>query len=631
MCGIAGVVFFESGRAADAARLKRMAAALRHRGPDDEGFYQSAGVGFAHRRLSIIDLSGGKQPLSNEDQTVWTICNGEIFNYKDLAKDLTAKGHHLKTQSDCEVLAHLYEQYGEGFVEKLRGQFALALWDDKRKTLVLARDHVGEKPLYVYQDAEKIIFASELKAIVAYGDLSLDLNWSGLGHYLKLGYFPNPSTHILKIQKIKPAHFMVMRNGKVDTAPYWTMPRPTEATGRQRFEDICDELHEQVLEATKIRLMSDVPLGAFLSGGVDSSLIVALMTQATSATVKTFSIAFGESAYNEAPYARRVADQLHTEHHEIAVDYKIRDLIEQILTHFDEPFADSSAIPQYLVCQAARRHVTVAISGDAGDEFFGGYTRFVARKLAAIFLQMPSGFRRTLEVSLQGLWGPRHLYSGPARGPIAKALRFIRLAHYYEEHPAASTLPFFDAQLSKALLGEDLWRRQEYVNPLQMLFGEPSDVPLSTEAQVARHMYVDQNSYLTDDILVKVDRMSMIHALEVRSPLLDCRLIEWAARLPLDLKVRGFQTKYALKRLAEKWIPRDIVHRPKQGFAVPIPQWFRGELRGYVRDELASTRLNFLQRTAIERILTEHEQGQCDWSQQIWALLSLKAAYIIPV
>lgn len=617
MCGIAGIYYFNGEKRVDQASLKAMADALVHRGPDDDGYFHMDSLGFAHRRLSIIDLAGGHQPLFNEDKSIALICNGEVFDFRPQQAALQAKGHRLATHSDSEVIVHLYEDHGIDVLQHLRGQYALALYDQKKKTLLLARDRVGEKPLYYYRDAQRIIFASEMKAILALKGLQLTKNFAGIPHYLRDGYFAGDQTQFCEIKKLPPGHFLKITDGVVGVPEaYWQMPPlATSAAGPVDFSQTLQALDQHIREAIAIRMVSDVPLGAFLSGGVDSSLVVAIMQQLSTQKVKTFNISFRESEFDEAPYARQVAAHLGTEHHEIPVDYQIRDLIEKVLRHFDEPFADSSAIPTYLVSQAAKRFVTVVLSGDAGDEFFMGYRRYLGRKLSATYNQLPAILRRSVFNISRRAIKDESVYIGHSVKKMF--LRFLYSAHYYEQFPDGSVLPFFtDAEMKNLL-------KPEIVASLGLRETPETVEHLATTEALARMVRADQMHYLPEDILVKVDRMSMFHALEVRPPLLDHKLVAFAAGLPLGFKLHGRTGKYILKKLSERYLPKEIIYRRKQGFAIPISQWWKGELRDLLHDELIC-RESFYNRATLETMVAQHESGRADYGQHFWALLALR-------
>lgn len=620
MCGIAGIYYFKGKQKVDQAALKAMADALVHRGPDDAGYFNVDTLGFAHRRLSIIDLTGGHQPLFNEDKTISLVCNGEVFDFKRQQEALRAKGHHLATQSDSEVIVHLYEDHGVEVLQQLRGQYAFALYDQKNRTFILARDRIGEKPLYYYLDHERIVFASEMKAILALKDLSLTQNFSGVPHYLRDGYFAGDQTQFSEIKKLRPGHFLKISNGQV-FAPeaYWQMPQlATGSKGHVDFDQSLNDLDRHIREAIAIRMVSDVPLGAFLSGGVDSSLVVALMQQLSSQKVKTFNISFRESSFDEAPYARQVAAHLGTEHHEIPVDYQIRDLIEKVLRHFDEPFADSSAIPTYLVSQAAKRFVTVVLSGDAGDEFFMGYRRYLGRKLSATYNQIPRALRQCVYNLSRRAIKDESVYIGHSVKKMF--LRFLHSANYYEQFPDGSVLPFFTDAEMRGLL------RPDVVEKMGLSVSGITAQHLAITEALARMVRADQMHYLPEDILVKVDRMSMFHALEVRPPLLDHRLVEFAAGLPIEFKLHGRTGKYILKKLSERYLPKEIIYRKKQGFAIPISQWWKRELRELLHDLLIN-RESIYNRPVLEKMVADHESGQADYGQHFWALLALRFGF----
>jgi asparagine synthase (glutamine-hydrolysing) len=620
MCGIGGKIYLDPARAVEPEVLERMSAVLAHRGPDDAGLYRQGPVGLVHRRLSIIDLSpAGHQPMANEDESCWIVFNGEIYNFQALREDLVRRGHRFRSRTDTEVVLHSYEEQGAGCVEALRGMFAFAIWDARRRQLVLARDRLGKKPLAYQWDGEAFRFASEVKAIFQDPALAPRPDPLALSRYLTFGYVPSPSSAFQGIRRLPPAHVLVWREGRVEIRRYWRLrpdQRRTQPEAAWR-----EELLARLEEAVRIRLVSDVPLGAFLSGGIDSSAIVAMMCRAAG-RVKTFSVGFGEPEYDELAAARLVAERFGTEHHELVVRPDAAGILPTLAWHYDEPFADSSAVPTYYIARMTRRHVTVALNGDAGDENFGGYERYAALRLAAAVDRCPGApaVRGALRAGL-ALW-PR---TGRRGGLLTRGRRFLEglseeparrygrwMAHFVGAEKARLCTPEF---LAAAGAADDL-------DPLLTAYRE-SRAPDPADAAMA----ADIALYLPDDLLVKVDIATMANSLEARSPFLDHPLMEFAAAIPADLKIRGRATKLLLKRALRDLLPEAILQRSKRGFGVPIDHWLRGELRELARETLLSPQAlerGYLRRGAVERLLDEHGRGAANWHPQLWNLLMLE-------
>ena len=618
MCGICGKAGSDTAQSNLRGLVSNMAETLRHRGPDGHGVYVDGSVGLGVRRLSIIDLETGNQPISNEDESVWIVFNGEIYNHLDLRRELESKGHRFKTASDTEAIVHLYEEVAERCVDRLRGMFAFAVWDAGRRRLFLARDRIGQKPLYYSFTDGELRFGSEMKSLLADPHQDTELDPEALDLYFTHGFVPSPRTIFRTIRKLPPAHYAIFEGGRLTLTRYWQVTYGVGG-GRVQESEYLAELRELLTEAVRVRLMSDVPLGAFLSGGVDSSLVVALMGQASDAPVETFSIGFEEESYNELAPARQVAKHLSTDHHELIVRSDLDDLIPRLAHHFDEPFADASAIPTYHVSKMGRQHVKVALTGDAGDEVFAGYRRYQARRLAEQFNRLPGAVRRgVVERLVRRLPEPTTYYGSSW---TKKLKRFVEYCAVVAERPNTSRAPIFDARRKAALYSSEL--RADLASTGTE--DDPGDLALeaSGEDVVSRMMYTDLMTYLPDDILTKVDRMSMAVSLEVRSPLLDHKVVEFMARVPIDLKLRGLTTKYLLKKIAGELLPAGIVRRPKQGFMVPLAAWFRGEQYGFVRDALLGSRCRdlYYNGPAVERLLAEHHRGQDDHSARLWTLL----------
>lgn len=606
MCGIVGIVDFK-GRAVDRADIDRMNGRIVHRGPDDAGTWVDGPVGLGMRRLAIIDLSGGRQPMFNETGTLVTVFNGEIYNHPEIRAGLLARGHHLGSHSDTEVIPHLYEEKGAELLGELTGMFAIALWDRAEQRLLLARDRLGEKPLYYLWQDGRLVFASELKAIRELG-LCGEISREAVRYYMNYGYVPAPLTIYSNVRKLRPGHRLIAEAGQVRVEPYWEVR--FEPREELQEEAALEELRDLLGRSVRRQLISDVPLGAFLSGGVDSSTIVALMSEFAGSAVRTFSIAFDDESHNEAPYAHAVAERFGTRHTVHTVRPEIRDTIDPILDQFDEPFADSSAIPTYYLCGMAREHVTVALSGDGGDEVFTGYSRYGAFLRKRPLYRIPAPIRRVACGAVSGLLpqGARgkRFFRSLTLDPLADyvigsaelTLESLLTADYRERSPDAAVLE----------LAEDVFRRNR-----------TTDLDA-----ICLH---DLVLYLPDDILTKVDRMSMAVSLEVRVPILDHAVVEWGARLPARLRVRGGVRKYLLKRLLERHLPRDHVHRDKKGFAVPIGRWFRKELRDLVEDRLSPTQVGqagVLQPSAVEYLLEQHQTGARDFESLLWRIFVIQ-------
>lgn len=618
MCGILGV-YYSDNRQVNRALLSRMNATMTHRGPDGDGFYFEPGIGLAHRRLSIIDLAGGKQPLCNEDGRVWITFNGEIYNFQELRKELETSGHRFSTDSDTEVIVHAYEEFGDSCVEHLRGMFAFAIWDGRRQRLFLARDRVGIKPLYYYSDEGQLIFASELKAICANSTVAQEIDLAALREYLLYGYIPCDKVIFQRAQKLLPGHFLVVernpQSGKLSqkVEQYWDLQFCPEHSLSE--QDWIEGFRQLLYETVKLHLVSDVPLGAFLSGGLDSSCVVAVMSSLMNAPVKTFSVGFAEEDFSELPYARLVANLYETEHHELLVRPDAIELLPTLARQFDEPFGDSSAIPTYLVSKLARKHVTVSLSGDGGDELFGGYRRY-AHTMATLGLQnklrfLPASLRMTMFSTLTNRL-PSHI-----RG--AGLLRRMGMST-------------FDTYMDIAYCQSQTWLSALLHADINAVLNSNGQSDLfrtffrgvKTNDDLTRMQYLDTKTYLPEDILTKVDRTSMLTSLEARVPLLDHKILEFVARIPANLKFRQGQGKYIFKRFLQGLLPPELLTRHKMGFGVPLVHWFKSDLEGYARDILLSQRSKergYFNPSFIEGMLVEHKKGQLDRSQDIWRLL----------
>ena len=643
MCGITGV-FYRNGDKVDPNLLVRMTRTVAHRGPDEEGYFLNATtgtswntgepgappapvrgridrgagyVGLGHRRLAIIDLSSGQQPLANEDGTIWVTYNGEIYNFKSLVAELEALGHRFRTRSDTEVIVHAWEQWGEEAVKRFRGMFTFAVWDERRQLLWLARDRVGKKPLYYLLDDDRIVFASEIKAILEMPGVSRELDLTALSDYLSLLYVPSPKTIFKSIQKLPAAHQLVVGRDRVKLSRYWDLS----------FEDPHDEPEARMIEelrgiledATRMRMISEVPLGAFLSGGVDSSAVVAMMARSSERPVLTNSISFSVAKYNEIDYARRVAGFYGADHHEFHVTPEAIPVVEKLAWHYDEPFADSSAVPTYYVSQTARQRVTVALSGDGGDENFAGYRRYYfdqrenfVRGLLPEFLRRPlfGGLGRLYPKAdyLPRVFRGKAFLSNVARDPVDAY--FFSVSAFHEDDKAA-------------VLGGDVSRQLADYRTADLF----RDVYRSAPApdHLSRLQYLDIQTYLCEDILTKVDRASMAVSLEVRCPILDHVFMEYAARIPSRLKLVGTDGKHIFKKALKGYVPDDILYRPKMGFGVPVAEWLRRDLKDYARDLVLggdATR-RYLSRPAVERLWREHGSGLRNYATELWVIMML--------
>lgn len=616
MCGICGI--FEPGRetAIDPCVVKRMADSIRHRGPDDDGYYCAPEIGLGHRRLSIIDVDGGHQPLSNEDGSIWIVYNGEVYNFEELNRRYLSSGHTFRTRCDTETIVHLYEELGEACFAELRGMFALALWDGRKKKLLLARDRLGKKPLFYSWDRGRLVFGSEIKALLAVPGVSRELEPSAISDYFTYQYIPAPKTIYRDIRKLRAAHYLVATAAGIRESAYWDIrfDQPCELSEGEW----CERFLEEFRAAVKMRLVSDVPLGAFLSGGLDSSSVVALMNS-YQRPVTTCSIGFAEESYDEARNAREFAGRLGARHFEEMVQPHAVNLVPKLAWHYDEPFADSSAVPTYYVSQVARRHVTVALSGDGGDENFAGYRRYKfdvwENRLRSV---VPGPLRRNVFGPLGDMypkldWAPRVIrakstFQSLARDPIEG---------YY--HSISCCPP----ALKGRLLGADLCRELNGYDSLDVMRRHYDRA--NTPDPLSRIQYVDMKMYLTDDILVKVDRASMAHSLEVRCPLLDHKLMELIAQIPSRLKLRNGQGKYIFKKSLERVLPREVLTRPKMGFSMPVAEWFRGELREFAAGMLFERKDELLNSAFLMNCWKQHQRGQRDWSALLWCALMFRA------
>ncbi|MFE0329232.1 asparagine synthase (glutamine-hydrolyzing) [Streptomyces sp. NPDC003753] len=616
MCGVAGMV---SRTSPDPAAVKEMCDLLAHRGPDGEGFHTGDHVALGMRRLAVIDVSGGDQPVYNEDRSVVAVFNGEIYNYAELRRDLLRRGHTFRTNSDSECIVHLYEEHGETLVDHLRGMFAIALWDGRRERLLLARDRVGKKPLYYRESHGSLAFASELKAIVVTAPDRREVDPVALHHYLTYQYVPAPWSILSGVRKLPPGSLLIWQGGRARVRRYWTLDfSPAAVTSEQ---EAAERTRELLLEATRIRMVSERPLGAFLSGGIDSSAVVAAMARISGEPVKTFSIGFDDDRFDERAHARAVARRYGTEHHEFVVDASALDVLPTLAWYFDEPFADSSAIPSFYVAQLSRRQVTVVLNGDGGDETFGGYTRY-ARLSHLERFRVPRAAQPALRHLGRGL-----LATVPAGSRVGRAGLALTVLGETPQRRYARMMSYFSPEQKQRLYTERLRKATSGIDSYRLLdeaFGASRAVD-----RVNQLMDVDVNSYLPGDLLVKVDITTMANSLEARSPFLDHHLMEWAAGLPADLKVRRGTTKYLLKKAMRDWLPHEVLHRPKQGFGVPLAHWLRTDLRDVAWDVLTdrtAVERGFFRPAAVRTMLEGHQAGE-NHARQLWALMQFELWY----
>ncbi len=622
MCGLVGIFDSSGRRPIDRALLARMNDSLRHRGPDDSGLHLAPGIGLGHRRLSIIDLAGGHQPLFNEDGSVAVVYNGEIYNFRELSEDLIGRGHQFRTRCDTEVIVHAWEEWGEACVERFRGMFAFAIWDAGRETLFLARDRLGIKPLYYAELAGgTILFASELKALLEHPDLPRRIDPLAVEDYFAYGYVPDPKTIYLGVAKLAPGHVVAFRRGRPSIGPrqYWDVEFGDAGAGE---DEVRDELIPRLRETVDIRMIADVPLGAFLSGGVDSSAIVAMMAELASGPVSTCSISFGDPEYDESRFAAEVAERYRTRHRVHQVDSDGFDLVDRLAGFYDEPFADSSALPTYHVCALARRDVTVALSGDGGDEVFAGYRRYRWHHYEQrVRKRVPSAMRAPLFGALGALypkldWAPKPLrakstFQALARNPVEG---------YFD------SVSILNDGLRQRLYSAGMSRDLQGYHAVELLRRHMEAAPAGDD--LARVQYADLKTYLPGDILTKVDRASMANSLEVRVPILDHHFVEWAAGLRPGLKLRGRESKYVFKKALEPYVPASVLNRPKMGFAVPLASWFRGPLRERMGAAVTSGALaetGMFDLAFLGKLVEQHRSGLRDHSAPLWALLMFEA------
>jgi len=618
MCGIVGFVR-NDGKAVDEALLARMNDAIRHRGPDEDGFYVDGSVGLAMRRLAIIDLKSGQQPIHNRDKTAWIVFNGEIYNYLELREKLEKLGHTFYTNSDTEAIVHAYDQYGSDCPKHLRGMFVFAIWDRRTQELFLARDRVGKKPLLYAEVNGQLVFGSEFNALLLHPDISREIQPEAIDCYLSFMCVPAPLTAYKSIRKLEPGHWLRWRKGEVTIERYW---QPDFSQKLDIGEEEAGERAVEILrDAVKVRLMSEVPLGAFLSGGIDSSAVVALMAQESSEKVKTFSIGFDEQDFSELHHAKRVAEHIGAEHHEFIVRPDAMEILPLLVEHYGEPYADSSALPTYYVARETRKYVTVALNGDGGDESFAGYERYAAMHLADSYRRVPKFVRESIIKQAVGLIPT----SETRRSRVRSAKRFLHAASLSKVDRYMRWISTFDTP-AKTLLYSDEFKHATTAGYAKS-FIEPWFVTANGSGIVDASLLTDIMTYLPNDLLAKVDIASMAVSLEARSPFLDHHVIEFAASLPERYKLRGLTTKYLLKKVLRKLLPSENLNRRKMGFGVPIGHWFRGKMQPFLREIVLSEKA--LQRglfkpEKVKQLIELHTRGERDYSHQLWTLLMLE-------
>lgn len=619
MCGIVG--FVNAGKkSAEREIIEKMNTCIVHRGPDEDGFFVKDSVALGMRRLAIIDLAGGQQPIFNADKTKAIVFNGEIYNFQELRADLEKRGHKFYTNSDTEAIIHLYDEFGADCVKYLRGMFAFAIWDDADKSLFVARDRVGKKPvLYSHQSNGDLIFGSEFAALLAHPNVSREVNREAIHHYLTFICVPAPLTGFAQIRKLEPAHWLRWKDGEIETQRYWSLNYSKKIKISEA--DAIEETTRILREATKLRLISEVPLGAFLSGGVDSSTVVALMAQESEKAVKTFSIGFEEQDFSELKYAKRVAEHVGAEYNEFIVKPNALEILPTLVEHYGEPYADPSALATYYVSRETRQFVTVALNGDGGDESFAGYERHFAMKISEKYHLVPKFLRKNLiEAIAERIPSPTDF-----RNKVTRVKRFLQAASLPRERRYTRWMSNFDPEMKRELYSKDFYAQVGNLDSTEFIRKFMDEHPNYGILDATIH--TDVQTYLPNDLLVKVDIASMSVSLEARSPFLDHKVMEFAASLPDNLKLKGKETKYLLKKVAARLVPREVIYRQKMGFAVPISHWFRGEMSEFVADNLLSEKAKkrgYFNISYVENLLAEHKADKQDNSWKLWNLLMLE-------
>ena len=621
MCGIAGIVR-NDGKPVDEQLLARMNDAIRHRGPDEDGFYINGSVGLAMRRLAIIDLKSGQQPIHNQDRTSWIVFNGEIYNYLELREKLEKLGHTFYTNSDTEAIVHAYDEFGADCPKHLRGMFVFAIWNTTKQELFIARDRMGKKPLLYAEVNGQLVFGSEFSALLVHPDISRDINPEALDYYLAFMCIPAPLTAYRAIRKLEPAHWLRWRNGNIELGCYW---QPDFTKKIDIGEEEAGERTIEILrDAVKVRLMSEVPLGAFLSGGIDSSAVVALMSQESSERVKTFSIGFEEQDFSELHHARRVAEHVGAEHHEFIVRPDAVEVLPLLVDHYGEPYADSSAVPTYYVARETRKHVTVALNGDGGDESFAGYERYIAMGLTEKYRKIPSFLRESLIRQAVNMI-PTDPTDATKKSKIKSAQRLLAVVDRPKARRYMHWVSTFNDELKEPLYTDSFRQQTQGANATGLLetwFKRANGIGV-----VDTMLLTDQMTYLPNDLLVKVDIATMAVSLEARSPFLDHHVIEFAASLPQHLKLRRLTGKYLLKKVLRKLLPSENLTRRKMGFGVPIGHWFRGKMQPFLREVILSEKAlgrGLFRPEAVKQLVDLHARAERDYSHQLWTLLMLE-------
>lgn len=626
MCGICGKININNINTNDDL-LRRMCAALKHRGPDDEGIYipelknknSKIKIGLGHRRLSIIDLSeAGHQPMSNEDGSVWIVFNGEIYNYPELREILEKKGHKFKSSTDTEAILHLYEEKGQDCLHDLRGMFAFAIWDEGQEKLFLARDRLGKKPLFYHFKNGSLSFASELNALLQDAAISRDIDLASIDDFLNYQYIPAPFTIFKEAKKLPPAHFLIWKDSRIKIERYWSLDYSKKLSLKE--SGYCERILELLEESTRIRMISDVPLGAFLSGGIDSSAVVAMMARLSGRQVKTFSISFQEKSFNEAPFARMVSARFGTQHREFVVKADALSILPELITHFGEPYADSSAIPTYYLSKMVREDVTVALNGDGADESFGGYERYVADKIAARCRPAFVLFDKLLGRVVRSI--PETINK---KDTANRAKRFLSAAAQAGQERYPKLMSLFDSAQRARIYSEGMKAELKSAGRANAILNEYMACNSGSPTDSA--LFADLMTYMPGDLLPKVDITSMANSLEARSPFLDHKFLEFSAQIPHSLKINGLVTKYILKKALKDVLPAEILKRRKMGFAVPVGKWFRNELKNYAYQVLTSAQSanrGYFDKGAVKAVLDEHCRGNVNNGARIWCLLNLE-------
>jgi len=616
MCGICGFINNDRNQPAHEADLRRMCDSIIHRGPDEDGYFVFENVALGMRRLSIIDLSTGKQPIANEDKSIWIVFNGEIYNFPELRRELEAKGHRFRTRTDTETIVHAYEEWGIECPNRLNGMFAFAIWDNNKKQLFIARDRIGIKPLYYYADNRRLVFGSELKAILQLPEVPRQIDKRALDLFLTYEYVPAPYSILEGIRKLPAGHILLARDGRLEVQQYWDLH--FNENGKEP-EHIRTDLLELLQDAVQMRLISDVPLGAFLSGGIDSSTIVALMSRVMDQPVKTFSIGFEDQSYNELNYARAIARHFKTEHHELIIKPDALELTDKLVHHLDEPFGDFSIYPTYLVSKMAREHVKVVLSGDGGDELFGGYETYIAEVTDRAYRRyVPAILRNYMIAPVAAMLPPTQ----QKKGLINRTKRFVEGSALPADLQHTRWMTFLVEKEKARIYSEGLY--ESTAGAATFDFMRRHFKKARTEDALNQQLYVDIKTYLCDDILVKVDRMSMAVSLEARVPFLDHRVVEYSGRIPGDLKLRGTKTKYILKEALQELLPYEILHRGKEGFSIPIKNWLKKELKPLMLDVLSEETLRrdqLFDPRYVHKLIDAHMKNKENHSHRLWALM----------